>query len=55
MVWRKIEDPEERLRRLIEPQRRLLDYLAHQPRVAIRGVAGSGKTMLAQAKAQREA
>ena len=55
VVWRKIEDQEERLRRLTEQQQRLLDYLAHQPRAAIRGVAGSGKTMLALAKAQREA
>ena len=55
VVWRKIEDQEERLRRLTEQQHRLLDYLAHQPRAAIRGVAGSGKTMLALAKAQREA
>ena len=55
VVWRKIEDQEERLRRLTEQQHRLLDYLAHQPMAAIRGVAGSGKTMLALAKAQREA
>ena len=55
VVWRKIEDQEERLRRLTEQQHRLLDYLASQPKAAIRGVAGSGKTMLALAKAQREA
>lgn len=55
VVWRKIEDQEERLRRLTEQQHRLLDYLAHQPKAAIRGVAGSGKTMPALAKAQREA
>ena len=55
VVWRKLEDQEERLRRLTEQQHRLLDYLAHQPKAAIRGVAGSGKTMLAPAKAQREA
>ena len=55
VVWRKIEDQEERLRRLTEQQRQLLDYLANQPKAAIRGVAGSGKTMLALAKAQREA
>ncbi len=55
VVWRKVEDQEERLRRLTEQQHRLLDYLAHQPKAAIRGVAGSGKTMLALAKAQREA
>ncbi len=55
VVWRKLEDQEERLRRLTEQQHRLLDYLACQPKAAIRGVAGSGKTMLALAKAQREA
>ena len=55
VVWRKIEDQEERLRRLTEQQHRLLDYLAHQPKSAIRGVAGSGKTILALAKARREA
>ena len=55
VVWRKLEDQEERLRRLTEQQHRLLDYLAQQPKAAIRGVAGSGKTMLALAKAQREA
>ena len=55
VVWRKVEDQEERLRRLTEQQHRLLDYLAQQPKAAIRGVAGSGKTMLALAKAQREA
>ena len=55
VVWRKIEDQEERLRRLTEQQGRLLDYLAQQPKAAIRGVAGSGKTMLALARAQRDA
>ena len=55
VVWRKIDDQEARLRRLTEQQHRLLDFLANQPKAAIRGVAGSGKTMLALAKAQREA
>ena len=55
VVWRKIEDQEERLRRLTEQQYLLLDHLANQPKAAIRGVAGSGKTMLALAKAQSEA
>ena len=55
VVWRKIEEQEERLRRLTDEQRRLLDFLSHQPRAAICGVAGSGKTMLALAKAQRAA
>ena len=55
VIWRKIEDQEERLRRLTEEQQRLLDFLASQPRAAIRGVAGSGKTILALAKAQQMA
>jgi hypothetical protein len=52
VVWRKIEDQEERLRRLTVEQQRILDILANQPKAAIRGVAGSGKTILALAKAQ---
>ena len=50
-MWRKIEDQEERLRRLTDAQQGILDILAHQTRAAIRGVAGSGKTILALAKA----
>lgn len=52
VIWRKIEDQEERLQRLTADQQRLLDFLANQPKAAIRGVAGSGKTILALAKAQ---
>lgn len=52
VVWRKVEDQEERLRRLTAAQQRILDILANQPKAAIRGVAGSGKTILALAKAQ---
>ena len=52
VAWRKIEDQEERLRRLTDDQQRLLDLLSNQSKAAIRGVAGSGKTMLALAKAQ---
>lgn len=52
VIWRKVEDQEERLRRLTADQQRLLDFLANQPKAAIRGVAGSGKTLLALAKAQ---
>lgn len=52
VVWRKIEDQEERLRRLTADQQRILNILANQPEAAIRGVAGSGKTILALAKAQ---
>ena len=52
VLWRKIEDQEERLRRLTDDQQRILDTLAQQPKAAISGVAGSGKTLLAIAKAQ---
>ena len=52
VLWRKIEDQEERLRRLTEDQQRLLGFLAHRPLAAVSGVAGSGKTLLALAKAQ---
>ena len=52
VMWRKIEDQEERLRRLTDAQQRILDILANQTRAAIRGVAGSGKTILALAKAR---
>lgn len=52
VVWRKLEDQEERLRRLTADQQRVLDILGNHPKAAIRGVAGSGKTILALAKAQ---
>jgi hypothetical protein len=52
VTWRKVEDQEERLRRMTTEQQRILDILANQPKAAIRGVAGSGKTILALAKAQ---
>ena len=52
VLWRKIKDQEERLQRLTEDQQRILDILARQSLAAISGVAGSGKTLLALAKAQ---
>ena len=52
VMWRKIKDQEERLRRLTDAQQRILEILANQTKAAIRGVAGSGKTILALAKAQ---
>lgn len=55
VIWRKVEDQEERLRRLTAEQQRLLDFLGSHPKAAIRGVAGSGKTILALAKAQASA
>lgn len=55
VIWRKIEDQEERLRRLTDEQQRILEILSRQSMAAIRGVAGSGKTILALAKAQATA
>ena len=55
VIWRKIEDQEERLHRLTEEQGRILDILANQSTAAICGVAGSGKTLLALAKAHEAA
>ncbi|MDE0660917.1 MAG: NERD domain-containing protein [Gammaproteobacteria bacterium] len=52
VLWRRIEDQEERLSRLTQEQQRILDILEQQPKAAISGVAGSGKTLLALAKAQ---
>jgi hypothetical protein len=53
VLFRNIEEQEERLFRLTEEQMRVLDFLQKHNRVAIEGVAGSGKTMLAKAQAQR--
>ena len=55
VIWRKVEDQEERLRRLTTEQQRLLDFLGSHTKAAIRGIAGSGKTILALAKAQETA
>jgi hypothetical protein len=52
VLFRQVEEQEERLFRLTEEQMRLLDFLAHH-RGAVEGVAGSGKTLLARAQAQR--
>lgn len=52
VLWRKVEDQEERLRRLTADQERLLEFMGNHKRAAIEGVAGSGKTLLALAKAQ---
>lgn len=48
-----IEDEASEIVRLTEEQFRLLDFIAGQPRAAIAGCAGSGKTMLAAEKARR--
>ncbi len=53
ILWRTVEDQEEKLKRLTTDQEKVLGMLAKQPRAAIEGVAGSGKTILAMAQAQR--
>ncbi len=53
VLWRTVEDQEEKLKRLTTDQEKVLGMLAKQPRAAIEGVAGSGKTILAMAQAQR--
>ena len=54
LAWRFDEDNRELLR-LTERQTDVLDNLAELPRVAIRGAAGTGKTVLAMEKARRMA
>lgn len=53
VLFRQIEEQEEKLFRLTEEQIRTLELLSQWDRAAIEGVAGSGKTMLARAQAQR--
>ena len=53
VLFRQIQEQEACLHRLTEDQTRLLDFLAAHERAAIKGVAGSGKTILANAQAQR--
>ncbi|MDP4744691.1 MAG: NERD domain-containing protein [Porticoccaceae bacterium] len=53
VLFRKIEDQEEKLFRLTTEQRNLLGFLGSKSRACIEGVAGSGKTMLAQAQAEK--
>ena len=53
VLFRQVEEQEQRLFRLTEEQIRLLDFLSNYDRAAIQGVAGSGKTLLARAQAQR--
>jgi hypothetical protein len=52
VMWRKVEDQELKMRRMTEEQHQLLEFLSRQNIAAIEGVAGSGKTLLALAKAQ---
>ena len=53
VLFRKIEEQEEKLFRLTKDQRNLLTFLGQKQRACIEGVAGSGKTMLAQAQAEK--
>jgi len=53
VLFRQIQEQEERLIHLTEDQVRLLDFLDAHDRAAIKGVAGSGKTILACARAQK--
>ena len=53
VLFRKLEEQEEKLFRLTSDQKSLLTLLGQQSRVCIEGVAGSGKTMLAQAQAEK--
>lgn len=53
VLFRTIQEQEERLHRLTEDQVRLLEFLGAHERAAIKGVAGSGKTILACAQAQK--
>ena len=53
MLGRTIEAQEEQLIRLTEEQIGLLKFLGAHQRVAIEGVAGSGKTLMAKAQAER--
>ncbi len=53
VLFRKIEEQEEKLFRLTREQRNLLSFLGSKERACIEGVAGSGKTMLAQAQAEK--
>ena len=51
VLFRKVEEQEEKLFRLTSIQLQALEFLAARKRACINGVAGSGKTMLAQAQA----
>ncbi len=53
MLFRKVEEQEEKLFRLTNDQKQILVILGEQKRACINGVAGSGKTMLAQAQAEK--
>lgn len=52
VLWRKVEDQEQRIHRLTSDQEQLLEFMGNHKEAVIKGVAGSGKTILALAKAQ---
>lgn len=52
-LWREVEDQERQIHRLTEEQSQILEFLGDRERATIRGVAGSGKTMLAMIRARR--
>jgi hypothetical protein len=51
-LWSEIEEQEKKLFRFTESQLNLLTFMTSHSRAAIQGVAGSGKTLLAIAKAR---
>ncbi|RLA43550.1 MAG: hypothetical protein DRR42_21590 [Gammaproteobacteria bacterium] len=53
VLFRTVEEQEEKLFRLTKEQHNLLNFLGQKERACIEGVAGSGKTMLAQAQAEK--
>lgn len=53
VLYRQLQEQEERLLRMTEEQVRLLDFLSTRDRAAIQGVAGAGKTILGMAQAQK--
>ena len=52
-VRARVQDQERVFQRLTEQQQQVLDYASQAPRVSVRGVAGSGKSLLAREKARR--
>lgn len=52
LMSRQIANQEEQLVRLTDEQHRVLEFCQHNRRVAIEGVAGSGKTLLALSQAR---
>jgi hypothetical protein len=49
----RVDEADKRILELSKQQFRVLDYMRRNPRVAVAGCAGSGKTLLAAEKAQR--